>query len=657
MVRVLTCLTDQHDWRFVLVAGLTCFLASVTAISLYRRAGAASGYARLARIGGAGVAAGGGIWATHFLAMLAYQPGVAVAYELSLTLLSVAAAVLVTATGLAIAVLAARPWAALVGGGVIGGGVAGMHYLGMWAVELPGELQWSPDLVLASVVLGIALGAAALHVAARWSGRAGLLVGATLLVLSIVSLHFTAMGAVSIVADPARVVSPLSLPPSVLALAVGGIAVLVLCIGLMSAFVDSRLDQQGFLYSTAINNMTQGLVMFDADERVVLCNQRYIEMYGLSPEVVKPGAALIDVIRHRFETGSIARDPEEYRTEILAAMADGRTVRNVVISPDGRAIAVVNRPISGGKFWLGTHADVTERHQAEQRAASLLEREQRRAEVEEAIAAFRQSVDALLRTVAESAATTGATAKTMWNSAGETAERATSAVHTSNEASVNVSAASAAAVQLSSSIEEISRQLSQATALVGTAVTEAHATNTDIAGLTQAAQEIGEVVNLIRQIAGQTNLLALNATIEAARAGEAGKGFAVVASEVKSLAVQTANATEQIAAQIAAVQASTANAVEAIRRNAERMQEINRCTNAVAASLQQQNAATGEISQNVASAAQATRSVVEVLDAVADAVGKARGSADTVLSASEAVENAARDLRASVDAFLAKVAA
>ena len=144
------------------------------------------------------------------------------------------------------------------------------------------------------------------------------------------------------------------------------------------------------------------------------------------------------------------------------------------------------------------------------------------------------------------------------------------------------------------------------TDVVRASVNEAEATNAQIAGLAAAAQKIGDVVKLISDIAGQTNLLALNATIEAARAGEAGRGFAVVASEVKSLAVQTAKATEEIAAQILAVQGSTTSAVDAIRSIAGRMKEISAYTSAVAASIEQQNSATGEISQNVAGAAQGT---------------------------------------------------
>jgi methyl-accepting chemotaxis protein len=164
------------------------------------------------------------------------------------------------------------------------------------------------------------------------------------------------------------------------------------------------------------------------------------------------------------------------------------------------------------------------------------------------------------------------------------------------------------------------------------------------------------VVKLIQDVTGQINLLALNATIEAARAGEAGRGFAVVASEVKSLAVQTGKATEEIAAQIAGVQTSTGGAVEAIRRIVERMQEINHHTTAVSAAVHEQNAATGEITQNVTGAASGTKEIVIALSEVAGAATETRGSAETVLATSEAVEKAADDLRVEVEGFLEKVA-
>jgi methyl-accepting chemotaxis protein len=219
-----------------------------------------------------------------------------------------------------------------------------------------------------------------------------------------------------------------------------------------------------------------------------------------------------------------------------------------------------------------------------------------------------------------------------------------------------VETAAVAAEELSRSIDEISRQLTHTSNIVGLATSEARATDGEIAGLASGAQQIGDVVKLIRTIAGQTNLLALNATIEAARAGEAGKGFAVVASEVKSLAVQTAKATEDIASHILAVQNSTSSAVEAIRQIATRMREINEYSSALAAAVEQQNSATEQISHNVTSAADGTIHVVAVLGEAAGAAIATRSSAEIVRDASQSAEAAVANLRLEVEDFLAKVA-
>ncbi len=369
---------------------------------------------------------------------------------------------------------------------------------------------------------------------------------------------------------------------------------------------------------TAIDSMAQGLCMFDASERLVVCNAQYYKMYELTSDDAQPGATLSEVLEKRVAKGTFSRDPQEYRKEFLTAVGLGRTIVHEVKSKGGHLLLVTNHPMKGGG-WIGTHEDITERRQAEQQRTAMQHQEERRAVIENAIAAFRERVESLLRTVADSAGEMRTTAASLFNASGHTSNRAEGAVQRSNEASTNVETAAVAADELSSSIAEIGRRLNQTTEVVRVAVGEAQVTNQDIGALAEGARKIGDVTKLIRNIAGQTNLLALNATIEAARAGEAGRGFAVVASEVKSLAVQTAKATEDISSQILEVQNSTGKAVEAIGRIAHRMQEIDAYTTAVAASVEQQSAATGEISQNVTSAADGAKLIVTVLSEVADA--------------------------------------
>ena len=209
------------------------------------------------------------------------------------------------------------------------------------------------------------------------------------------------------------------------------------------------------------------------------------------------------------------------------------------------------------------------------------------------IASFRGRVENVLQIVGQSAAAMKAAAQSLLATSDHTLHRAEGAVRGSNAASANVETAAAAAEELSASIKEISRQLAQANEVVRSAATDATATNDDIAALARVAQRIGDVVKLIQDIAEQTNLLALNATIEAARAGEAGRGFAVVASEVKSLAVQTAKATKEIANEISSIQSSTGDAVAAIRAITQRMQDINSHSSEVAGAIAQQELATG----------------------------------------------------------------
>jgi methyl-accepting chemotaxis protein len=424
--------------------------------------------------------------------------------------------------------------------------------------------------------------------------------------------------------------------------------------GTAYAAIRTRAHNRRML--VALHSISQGLCMFDGDERLVFSNRRYNALYRLTDEIAKPGTALADILAFRAANGTFMSDPTEFRRKLIEDMARGEFTSTEVKSPAGRIIAVHNQGMPGGG-WVGSHDDITDQRDAEIERASIQKQHTRRAMIEQAIAAFRQRVEQHLRTASEGAMALRTTATTLRANSAQTSSSAESAVQTSNEASANVGTAATAADELANSISEIGRQLASTADIVRVAVNEAQGTNQQIDALAAAARKIGDVIKLIRDIAGQTNLLALNATIEAARAGDAGKGFAVVASEVKSLAVQTEKATEDIATLIMAVQTATSGAVGTISRISLRMQDIDKCTTAVSGAIEQQSAATTEISQNVAGAAGGTRQVVTTLGDVAGAATETAQAAESVLTAAQAVEAAAAELRSEVEGFLARVAA
>src|SRR5262249_2944757 len=282
MYQVLSCLSTEHDWRLVLLAGTVCFLASAVAISLFDRARASQGRARLVWVALDAAVSGCGIWATHFIAMLAYDPGTGAGYSIRVTVLSLVFAVMITGIGLGIALSGERRVFAAIGGAVVGVGVAAMHYTGMMALELPARISWSPGIVIASVVFGSLFGALALVVASARNGAYRSIAAAVLLTLAIVSHHFTAMGAVTLIADPTIVFAGLSISPFMLSLLIAGSAVVILGITLSVAAMDRRaegaLSQQKMLLDAALENMSQGLCMFDADGRILLFNNNYTMM-------------------------------------------------------------------------------------------------------------------------------------------------------------------------------------------------------------------------------------------------------------------------------------------------------------------------------------------------------------------------------------------
>ena len=282
---------------------------------------------------------------------------------------------------------------------------------------------------------------------------------------------------------------------------------------------------------------------------------------------------------------------------------------------------------------------------------------ERASRMEARILEFEATVRSALESLQASANSMQETAQSMAATADQSSALVSAVASAAEETSVNVQTVSSGTEELSSSISEIGRQVITSAQIARKAVDEAGATDATMQGLAENASRISVVVDLIQVIASQTNLLALNATIEAARAGEAGRGFAVVASEVKSLANQTAKATEEIRAQIASMQQVTTSAVGAIRNIGETIAEINEVTTAIAAAVEEQGAATREIARNIQHAAGGTAEVSSNIVGVSTASGEAGMAAAEVLNASVGLRREADVLRSEIDAFLENIRA
>jgi diguanylate cyclase (GGDEF)-like protein len=376
MYQVLSCLTTQHDDRLVALAALICAAAAFASFKIYSYATATHGIRRLSLALLTGVCSASGIWATHFIAMLAFDSGYTIAYEPVTTAASLVIAVTATTIGFAVSAAGGR-WQPAIGGAVIGAGIGLMHYTGMWALVIPGILSWDGARVIASLAVGMALASTAMITFHRLSGRPAWLAAAGLFTLAILGLHFIGMGALTIVPDPTIVVQPSLVDDSLMAFAVSGATLLVMLSGVTAtALMENQMRRQReeelriqyLRFDMALRNMSQGLCMFDAEKRLAVCNERYAAMYRLPPELLKVGTPHDTIIAHRVSHGLLkgdrCRDAVKRKLSALSQLPTDTRSSRIDELADGRLICVTREPMEGGG-WVATHEDVTERRRSE----------------------------------------------------------------------------------------------------------------------------------------------------------------------------------------------------------------------------------------------------------------------------------------------------
>jgi methyl-accepting chemotaxis protein len=340
-------------------------------------------------------------------------------------------------------------------------------------------------------------------------------------------------------------------------------------------------------------------------------------------------------------------------TVAMKGLADGRL--DVEVPGIGRRDEVGE--MAGAVQVFKSNAIARQRLEVEQTENEARAAVQRKADTNRLADDFESAVGEIVETVSSASTELEASASTLTTSAERSQELATMVAAASEEASTNVQSVASATEEMSSSVNEISRQVQESARIANEAVDQARNTNDRVGELAKAASRIGAVVELINTIAGQTNLLALNATIEAARAGEAGRGFAVVASEVKALAEQTAKATGEIGQQINGIQAATEDSVNAIKEISDTIGRMSEIASTIASAVEEQGAATQEISRNVQQAAQGTTQVSSNIADVQRGASETGSASAQVLSAARSLSGDSNRLKLEVGRFLATVRA
>ncbi len=296
MLHVLGCITDQHDLRLVVLAGLLCALSSWTAVSLVTRAGVSAGRTRLLWTLGAGGVFGAGVWGTHFVAMLAYQSAFFIGYGLLLTLASIVIAAVFSTVGFTLVLRGL----AVTGGAIVGLAISGMHYVGMAALVGPFDLKWDASYVAASVLLAVGFAALAALAGTRMRNVRGRALAATLFTLGIVGLHFTAMSSVVLMPDPQIQVVNAVLAPGILALAIAAVALLIVSLGLTSALLDSHLTLQRSGEEARLRTYIAALEAARAQQEVTSADLR--SALARASEAATAKSAFLAAMSHELRT-------------------------------------------------------------------------------------------------------------------------------------------------------------------------------------------------------------------------------------------------------------------------------------------------------------------------------------------------------------------
>jgi diguanylate cyclase (GGDEF)-like protein/PAS domain S-box-containing protein len=364
MLRVLHCIFLEHDLRAVALAGVICLLASFTTFMMVEQARRAT-RRRFAWLAAAGFVSGTGIWATHFIAMLAYMPGMTMNYDAGLTFLSIVVAILLSGIGWWISIRPER-WAPFAAGTMIGAGISVMHYVGMAAVSMAGRLDYAADLIVASVAIGIALSILAIAVRRRRSANGAKLPwpAALLFTLAICGMHFTAMGAAQIVADPSMAMPASAISGPMLAIPVTAMTLLILALSFAITLFDRKLDRRAIEEEKRLRSFAdaavEGLVVFDGDS-IVDANRSFHALagYGDADSCPKSLAALLPGI----EADRLSSTDDGAGTEWRLVQADGGE----------RPVEIIARPLDwgGSKLRILAVRDISERKEAEARIAHL----------------------------------------------------------------------------------------------------------------------------------------------------------------------------------------------------------------------------------------------------------------------------------------------